>query len=259
LIHVAYETTLGGSINKKNIFYHVHNPSPRAQLNFLQLNNSTNWLVMVREPMQSCESWLRLDFQKGDYLSISTKIVQMLFEIDKVSFSKGNSIGVRLEDLKEHPKKTISSLCDWLGIDETESLYHMTMQGKKWWGDPISQNYLVDGMHPFGKSSVNRKVGSIFSEPDRFILDTLFYPFTARFGYVEENPAKFKENLKTIKKKFNGMFDFEKSIAHRNGISKEQFMKSGGYLYLRSKLTERWNTLNKDLTYQHMLEPLKIC
>ena len=113
-------------------------------------------------------------------------------------------------------------------------------------------------MHPFGKSSVNRKVGTIFSEPDRLILDTLFYPFTARFGYVEENPAKFKEDLKTVKKKFNGMFDFEKSIAHRNGISKEQFMKSGGYLYLRSRLTERWNTLNKDLTYQYMLEPLKI-
>ena len=241
------------------IFYHIHNPSPRAQLNFLQLNNSTNWLVMVREPIQSCESWLRLDFQKGDYLSISTKIVQMLFEVDKVSFRKENSIGVRLEDLKEHPQKTISSLCDWLGIDETESLFKMTMQGKKWWGDPISQDHLIDGMHPFGKSSINRKVGSIFSEHDRFILDTLFYPFTARFGYVEENTARFKTNLKTIKKKINGMFDFEKTIAHRKSISKEQFMKSGGYLYLRSKLTERWNTLNKDLTYQHMLEPLKIC
>ena len=46
--------------NKKNlIFYHIHNPDNYAQLNFLRLAPNTNWLMMVREPIQSCESWVR--------------------------------------------------------------------------------------------------------------------------------------------------------------------------------------------------------
>ena len=49
--------------NKKNhIFYHIHNPDNYAQLNFLRLAPNTNWLMMVREPIQSCESWVRNKF-----------------------------------------------------------------------------------------------------------------------------------------------------------------------------------------------------
>ena len=38
-----------------------------------------------------------------------------------------------------------------MGIEETESLYEMTAQGKKWWGDPGSPDFKKDGMEPFGK------------------------------------------------------------------------------------------------------------
>ena len=83
-----------------------------------------------------------------------------------------------------------------MGIDETESLYMMTAQGKRWWGDPTSTDYSIDGMNPFGKTSINRNIGLIFSKNDQFILRTLFYPFMVSFGYVEENSNQFKANLK---------------------------------------------------------------
>ena len=76
-----------------------------AQLNFLRLAPNTNWLMMVREPIQSCESWVRIINDKKS--NIANKIFQMLFEVDQAIFQNDNSIGVRLEDLKEHPKKTI--------------------------------------------------------------------------------------------------------------------------------------------------------
>ena len=47
----------------------------------------------------------------------------MLFEVDHAIFGNKNSIGVRLEDLKEYPKETIMALCGWLGIKEEDSLY----------------------------------------------------------------------------------------------------------------------------------------
>jgi hypothetical protein len=54
------------------------------------------------------------------------------------------------------------------------------------------------------------------------------------------------------------MFDFEKKIAQNIKINPEKFMKSGSYLYLRSGMIERWNTLKKLNTYPNMIKPLKL-
>jgi hypothetical protein len=182
----------------------------------------------------------------------------MLFEIDDIIYHKQNSIGVRLEDLKEHPRKTIPALCNWMGIVDTASLYEMTAQGKKWWGDPSSPDFAQDGMNPFGKTSINRALGSILSERDLYILQTLFYPFSLRFGYVEDNAEQFKIDLQKIRQMLDEMFDFEKIIVEQTKADQEQFMKSGSYSYLRSQLIERWTTLKEFGTYPNMIKPLSI-
>ncbi len=258
LVHSAYDKAIKDHDEKLLTFYHIHNPSHRAQLNFLRSAPDTNWVMMVREPVQSCESWAQKSFKKNDHAAVANRIFQMLFEIDSIIFKNENSVGVRLEDLKEFPKKTIPALCNWLGIKEADSLYEMTAQGKKWWGDPASPDFAKDGMNPFGKTSINRKAGSVFSKKDQFILHTLFYPFSVRFGYVEENIEQFKIDLQTIRPMLDQMFDFEKKIVMETHADTEQFMKSGYYLYLRSGMIERWNTLNTFHTYPNMLTPLKI-
>ena len=258
LVHFAFDKTLNDGNKKNLIFYHIHNPDTYAQLNFLKSAPDANWLMMVREPVQSCEAWVGDSFRKNEYAGVVNKIFKMLFEIDNVIFQNENAIGLRLEDLKEYPKKTIPALCAWLGIKEEKSLYEMTAQGKKWWGDPVSPDYDKDGMNPFGKTSINRKLGSVFSENDQFVLRTLFYPFSVRFGYAAENLEQFKNDLQAVRPMLNQMFDFEKKIVLETKAHTEQFMKSGSYLYLRSGMIERWNTLNKFHTYPNMIRPLKI-
>jgi tetratricopeptide (TPR) repeat protein len=257
LVQKAYDKTINDIHQKSLIFYHIHNPSTQAQLNFVQLAPDANWVMMVREPVQCCESWLRLSFEQNDYKDM-TKIRSMLFEIDNIIYHKQNSVGVRLEDLKERPRQTIPALCNWMGIEETESLYEMTAQGKKWWGDPTSPDFAQDGMDPFGKTSINRKIGSIFSERDQYILQTLFYPFSVRFGYVEENAGQFEIDLQTVRPMLDEMFDFEKMIVKQTEVDPEQFMKSGSYLSLRSGLIERWDILEEFGTYPNMIKPLNI-
>jgi hypothetical protein len=115
-------------------------------------------------------------------------------------------------------------------------------------------DYEKDGMEPFGKTSINRKVGSIFSENDQFILRTLFYPFSVRFGYTEENEEQFKVDLQKIRPMIDEMFDFEKDIAEKMQMSFAKLIGSGSYMYLRSGLIERWNTLNKYQTYPNMID-----
>jgi hypothetical protein len=257
LVHSAYDKALNDHNKKNLIFYHIHNPDNYAQLNFLRLAPNTNWLMMVREPIQCCESWVNKVFPDS-YRDIAGRIFQMLFEVDHAIYQNDKSIGVRLEDLKEHPKKTIQALCDWLDIKENDSLFQMTAQGKKWWGDPSSPDYSKEAMSPFGKTSIKRKLGSVFSENDQFILRTLFYPFSVRFNYVEENLQQFKNDLQTIRPMLDQMFDFEKRIIEKTKGSVENFMQSGPYLYLRSGMIERWNTLNTLHTYPNMLTLLKI-
>ena len=258
LIHSSYEITLQNPYEKKHIFYHIHNPEDYAKLNFLSLTPSANLLMMVREPLQNCESWIKKSFYENNYKKVASRIFTMMFDIDNSIFQDKKSIGVRLEDLKENPKKTMQALCGWLDIIENDSLYEMTAQGKKWWGDPTSKDYEKEGSSPFGKISINRKIGSVFSDNDQFILSTLFYPFRVRFNYAKENLEQFKKDLLSIKPMLNEMFDFEKKIAEQTKISPEKFIKSGSYLYLRSGMIERWNTLNKFNTYPNMLTPLKI-
>ena len=260
LVNAAYDKAIS-DLNPKNlIFYHIHNPDTYAQLNFFRLAPQAKWIMMVREPIQSCESWIGVsgNFEKNDYGSIAIQILSMLFEIDNIVYHKQDSVAVRLEDLKERPRKTIPALCKWMGIKEEDSLYEMTAQGKKWWGDPSSSDYKIDGMDPFGKTSIKRKVGTIFSKNDQFILRTLFHPFSVRFGYAKENKEQFKSDLETMRPMLDSLFDFEKAIIAETEADPEQFMKSGSYLYLRSGLIERWNTLNKFGTYPNMIKTLEI-
>ena len=258
LIQKAYDRTINDLDKKKLNFYHIHNPSLFTQLNFINLVPEAQWILMVREPVQSCESWIRDLYGDNDYGGIVIRLRTMLFEIDNIIYNEQNSIGLRLEDLKERPRKTIPALCKWMGIKETDSLYEMTAQGKKWWGDPSSPDYKIDGMDPFGKTSIKRKVGSIFTERDQFILRTLFYPFSVRFGYIPKNDNKFKTDLETIRPYLDELFDFEKKIIKKQELDPKTFTKSGSYLYLRTSLIERWNTLSELNTYPNMIKPLTI-
>ena len=213
--------------------------------------------MIVREPVQSCESWVKNVINESSE-NIHNRIVTMLFDIDQIAFRRQDSIGVRLEDLKTQPEATMAALCDWMGIEESPTLYEMTAQGKKWWGDPTSRDYSPEGMNPFDDSAITRKVGSIFNEQDQFILRTLFYPFSVRFGYVEENLIGFKEDIKAIKPLLDEPFGFQEQLAENLSQDLDTITRSGSALYLRAALHDRWEVLNEFNDYLHMLKPLNI-
>jgi tetratricopeptide (TPR) repeat protein len=258
LVHLAYERALSNSKKKATIFYHIHNPDAYAKLNFINSAPAAGWLMMVREPLQSCESWVRENFIENNYDDIVARIITMLFSVDDIVSQNKNSVGVRLEDLKNNPKETISALCDWMGIREEKSLYQATAQGKRWWSDLYQPNSNENGVTPFGKSSIQRKLGSVFTEKDQFILRTFFYPFSVAFGYADENLEQFKDDLQKIRPMIDEVLGFEEKIITEKELDPEQFMMSSSYLFLRSNMIERWSVLNEFHTYPNMLKPLKV-
>ncbi len=115
-------------------------------------------------------------------------------------------------------------LCTWIGVEDSTTLYEMTAQGKKWWGDPSSPSYDdKTAMQPFG-GAPGSPSGGIFGERDRRVLETLFYPFAVRFGYR----------------------------------APEQFMRGGSYQLLRAGIEDRRRVLDELGDYPGMLTPLEI-
>ena len=258
LVQEAYDRTICKSVGTDIMFYHIHNPSNCAQLNFTRLASDLNCILMVREPVQSCESWVKLSLEAGNYEILLHPVITMLFEVDNPIFNKNRSIGIRLEDLKNFPEKTVRELCKWMGIKEEKNLYEMTCQGKKWWGNQMETTVTVGGAAPFDKSSISRAVGEFFSERDQFILRTLFYPFRAHFNYVEANEEDFLKDLLTIRPMLDEMFDFEKMYVEKYISNPKRFKKSVPFLYVRERLIERWKTLKNCKTYPNMITPMKI-
>ena len=263
VVHAAFDEVVGltgePSTNNRLAFYHIHNPDNFAMANFLRYAADARLLMMVREPIQNCESSIRISFKENDYNKSAFRILAMLFDIDQIAFRMRESVGIRLEDLKDQPKKTMRSLCAWMGIKDSPSLYQMTAQGKKWWGDPSSPDYdKDDAMLPFGDAATQRPVGTILGEKDQFVLATLFYPFSVRFGYREPDQRQFQKDLKEVRPLLEDMLDFEKAIAERSNIDHTQFKRRGTYQLLRAGLVDRWDVLDEFGDYPHMLEPLHI-
>ena len=258
LVQDAYDKTIYKNSKSDTIFYHIHNPSNCAQLNFTRSASNLNCILMVREPVQSCESWVKLSLEAGNYEVLLHPVITMLFEIDNPIFNKNCSVGIRLEDLKNFPKKTLRELCKWMGIKEEKSLYEMTCQGKKWWGNQVEASVIMEGVAPFDKSSISREVGEVFSERDQLILRTLFYPFRVHFNYVEANEEDFLKDLLTIRPMLDQMFDFEKIYVEKYISNPKRFKKSVPFLYVRERLIERWKTLKNCKTYPNMISPMKI-
>jgi hypothetical protein len=166
---------------------------------------------------------------------------------------------MRLEDLKYRPEATIEALCAWLGVKEVPSLYEMTAQGKKFWGDPSSPGYSkTNDLSPFNDYAIKRPVGTILTEKDQFILSTLFYPFSVRFGYREPNPIQFQKDLKEIRPLLDDMLDFDKAMAKRTGTDPARLKRSSDYLLFHAGMIDRWNVLDELGDYPHMLTPLNI-
>ena len=86
LAHTAYDKAIKDPNHKSLIFYHIHNPDNYAKLNFVQAASDANWVMMVREPIQACESWVRSNFHNNEYAEITTQIITMLFEIDNIIY-----------------------------------------------------------------------------------------------------------------------------------------------------------------------------
>ena len=263
-IHRAYEKTLGNNVSEKDaIFYHLHKNDPYSMANFLSHFPKAKILMIIRSPLQSCESWVRKfvgnekDNAYKNYGNIVNRISSMLTDLNSPWFPSQNATAICLEDIKREPKETMRRLCLYLEIEDNPSLYESTMQGLKWWGDPSSSVYgRTHDTENWEDDPIRVKPGKFFSAADQFILETLFYPLSARFGYVEADEAQFKKDHAKIRPLLDEPMEFEKKLGDTFSLEYPELEKTDVHMSLHATLTSMWNILDKHGTYPNLMKPL---
>jgi len=267
LIHLAFEKTLDRGIIPKNIFYHIHNPTPSELANFLAAFPRTRFLITIREPVQSLESWVALcthrpkvtnpdhgkDLQhrllESEYLNLVKVLTSVHDQLSITPFLCFDSAAVRLEDIKLQAKGLMPQVAKWIGIPDHPSLYQSTFQGLTYWGPYSPLNPQIKGFDP---KSIRRKTGIIFSNKDIWIFSTLFYYFRTHYGYQDKDEKTFRTDLRKIRDLLDEPFDFEYQWVQKqsNGIWKPQDLFP--FQVLRNKIKSIWQLVDQQKTFYGM-------
>lgn len=256
MLHRAFERAQGKSGDEELVFYHIHSPVAHEFTNFLRYSPDAQIVMMAREPLQNCESWISTDiFETLEYRAMAVKIAQMPFEISRPEFAGRDSFGLRLDDLKRKPEATMRALAARLGIAWDPCLLQPTMQGLEHWGDPSGKSF---GCDPFDTAVLDRKVGKVFGDHDQRLLRALYYPFRVGFGWEEPDDKAFQSELAEVPALLAQPFDCEKLLLETNDLPQGLLDRHVSYKYLRLVLASRLATLQKHGTYPGLLQPLMV-
>ena len=255
-LNLAYDAVMfpDHKADKPVLFYHIHNPSRITELHMIEHLRPKN-IVLVREPLQSMESWITKPFNEdvADYTAITSRMGGILSHVSSNRYATNSYFGLRLEDIKRKPEVTLERVCDFFDVPYQDTMLQMTSAGKKWWGDPASPDYAKEGSSPFGVSAISRKLGKVFSEEDLYFFEILLYPFKRQFGYEPINTdLTSMQALKFAENKVDQPLDFEIEICEKNNLSPEDLKLTGQFRYLRRRMWHRLNELKEigDFSYK---------
>ncbi|MBF0587961.1 MAG: tetratricopeptide repeat protein [Magnetococcales bacterium] len=255
LIHMALDRTLGCEITpNKRIFHHSHNTQTTGFRRFLAQFPKARILTAMRHPVQSLESMLYNDMNTpapnppgGDWISAAydeaaTSLTAMWDHMLLPAHLLHPSVAVRLEDLKKHPREIMPKLAEWMGIADHEALYRSSFLGQTYWGPSSKLSPRIQG---FDQSSVNRKVGALFSPNDAHIFETLFYPISVHYGYQAADENRFRQHLQEIRPLLDTPLDFETHWIKQVTQDQRRPESYPAYRVLHNSLKAVWKMLDK--------------
>ena len=268
--HDAYRETTNQDYENKTIFYHIHNPNYNERTNFNYYYPQNKSLFIVRNPIQMLESWIKEELnQIPEILAVNAsfennyEIIKILQSSNKIAWalqyfinplnSMGIVKGVKLEDIKNDPQKTLDKMCKWIGIKNDPTLYKSEFMGKQYSRPSIN----FDNITGFDKKSIDVPIGRLFGKRDIIILETLFWPFMNEYKYTQMSKKEFIKNLKIIRPWLEEPFEFEKDIHKKLPEDTPDLQDICSYQIPHRYLIKIWEILNETQSYPYLIEPLE--
>lgn len=267
LIHQAYQYCLNRPLNTNFDFYHIHLPDENELTNCILSYQNVKLLSIIRNPIQSLESWIKMDLNPNYGYNILQRYEMAMDNFINVicpSFSIYNTIlpskVVRLEDLKQNTNTTLKKLMEWFGTEYNNSLLTETF-GNNLFNAPSQ----IKSLKGFQTTNIEQKIGSLlFSPNDIKKIKILVYPLLKKYNYLSEEEQKlfnnidyFNAQIKWLKMNLDNLFDFEVNIQNelrKNNVLDSEILKI--QTSFRSKLQIFINLLQKYQNYPYLAELL---
>ena len=187
-MHVAYADAIGHRLEKGAIIsIGLHAVMPPSVTALSEDFSESRLLHMVRDPIHTMGSCIQTNFITGNKLASNApfKTVYPRFFSARPALEnmKFQSRAVRLEDLHKSPKRTILTVCGWLGILWDNALLHSTFNGLKYWNDKRSAHQTSG----FNEKIISQNYDRYITRFDRFRYVVMFARRFQAFGYFSHN------------------------------------------------------------------------
>ncbi|MFL2771141.1 MAG: tetratricopeptide repeat protein [Rhodospirillaceae bacterium] len=270
LIHRAFDISVRGKSSascqeNNNIFYHIHNPNTYEHLHFLKHYPQARFLQLIRNPIQSMESWMLVNSQNVGVLSsdntsdktaytlsivawrkVVAVILTMFLQMLSPLINRSNNCGVRLEDIKRNPHELMPKIAAWMGVKDHPELYKSRFCGLEYWGPASKETGKITG---FDTRAIDKPVGRLLGVRDILIFETLFWPLAKKYSYTQMDDAEFRLRLAEIRPWLDEPLEFENRFYDEmvdHGFPLEQLAP---YVRLHQFMHVLWKTLDRDETY----------
>lgn len=232
-IQIAYFYASGRTYTSTNdplIIYPLHTSLVSKTMHMWVLEDFSDAKILytVREPISNLGSSINYQIyfdlfkpNSPNFLFYSLGILTGPLSLYG-TFNMDNIKVVRLEDLHLESRNTLECLCRFLNIEWSDSLLESTFNGLKWWN--FRDTSKVNG---FNKNIISRNYDELFTNFDKFRIETLLKDIYESWGYGKsyfnddkkllellEYPFKFEEKIQysNLNEKNISMIDFRKLL-----------------------------------------------
>ena len=276
LIHQAFENSVRDKgdmdhSDNKTIFYHIHNPDQYEHLHFLKHYPEARFLQIIRNPVQSMESWMiTRHFHRGtveftyeedmntlsirEWRQVVGKIISMFRQILFPFHQAPNQVGIRLEDIKRNPREMMPKLASWMGVSDHEELYKSNFCGLQYWGPPSPTGSITG----FDTKAIDTSIGRFLGARDIIIFETLFWPLSKKYAYTDMDEAAFHLRLAEIRPWLDEPLEFELRLYEQTGDHNSPIEALDPYIRLHQFMRLLWERLNRDEMYMGIPQPLML-
>ena len=198
--HFAYAEARGEDVSQKTLLlYHLHSPEAYDGIG-AALEDFPDMVAIgtVREPLRSLASYLRKNRDLARLLGQDDRATyagmvrsggfNALYRHQLAGWSElfdrrtMPRYEVRLEDLHDNPRATMTRLAAWLGLGWDERLLASTWNGLAYWGDQMAVKR-QNGFSGAHTRYAAEKTEEAFDALDRYVLEGLLAEWRREHGY----------------------------------------------------------------------------
>lgn len=187
-LNLAYMIVKGIKFNNSpcTLLFHAHQYKPERH-HFIQDNFSNpTFMFIVRSPFETMASHYiqtaKNSLHAPGRMASANSFGINLFSTYRSNFSKDNVCAIKLEDIKQTPKKTLSDICRFLDLPYHSCLLQSTIAGKE-----FAFRGRLGAVKGFAQKHLKQSYRKEFSRLDEFRIRTLLLSQYHNWRYKRTN------------------------------------------------------------------------